>query len=58
MAGTDVDEITLDLFAAAGPAVGERQEDDQEDGGQEGGQKGGGVGEGGRPGVVTSLAGH
>ena len=54
MAGTDVEpsktthgEITLDLSAAAGPAVEERQEDDQEDVGQEGGQKGGGEGEGG-----------
>ena len=54
MAGTDVEpsktthgEITLDLSAAAGPAVEERPEDDQEDVGQEGGQKGGGVGEGG-----------
>ena len=62
MAGTDVEpsktthgEITLDLSAAAGPAVEERQEDDQEDVGQEGGQKGGGVG--GRHGVVTSPAG-
>ena len=48
MAGTDVEpsktthgEITLDLSAAAGPAVEERQEDDQEDVGQEDGQKGG-----------------
>ena len=55
MAGTDVEpsktthgEITLDLSAAAGPAVEERQEDDQEDVGQEGGQKGGGVGVKGR----------
>ena len=54
MAGTDVEpsktthgEITLDLSAAAGPAVEERQEDDQEEVGQEGGHKGGGVGEGG-----------
>ena len=42
MAGTKVEppkkthgEITLDLSAAAGPAVEERQEDDQEDVGQE-----------------------
>ena len=56
MAGTKVEpsqtthgEITLDLSAAAGPAVEERQEDDQEDVGQEDGQeKKGGVGGGGR----------
>ena len=57
MAGTDVEpsktthgEITLDLSAAAGPAVEERQEDDQEDVGQEGGQKGGSGGRGETPG--------
>ena len=63
MAGTKVEpskkthgEITLDLSAAAGPAVEERQEDDQEDVGQEdrqekkegvgGGGEVGGLGEG------------
>ena len=55
MAGTKVEpsktthgEITLDLSAAAGPAVEERREDDQEDVGQEDGQEKGGVGGRGR----------
>ena len=62
MAGTKVEpsktthgEITLDLSAAAGPAVEERQEDAQEDVGQEDRQEkkegvggGGGWGAGGR----------
>ena len=63
MAGTDVEpaktthgEITLDLSAAAGPAVEERQEDTRRMLDRKA-DKGGGVGEGGRHGVVTSPAG-
>ena len=65
MAGTRVEpsktnhgEITLDLSAAAGPAAGERQEDDQgrpEDRKTDGG--GDGWEQGGRDGAGTSRAG-